>query len=79
MNRWSARQRTERTSWLDSKWSPVTRISDEDYGRMLEERILGFEADIALLDDRIKEIRETQPSLPTSHPNTTSASANGKS
>ncbi|KAL2271514.1 hypothetical protein VTJ83DRAFT_885 [Remersonia thermophila] len=43
-----------------SRWSPITRLSDEDYAGILEERILQLEADIALVDDRIKEIRESE-------------------
>jgi len=43
-----------------SKWSPVTWLSDQDYEKILEERILRIEADIALIDDRIKELRESE-------------------
>jgi hypothetical protein len=41
-----------------SKWSPISQLSDEDYEKILEERLLRVEADIALVEDRIKEIRE---------------------
>ncbi|KAK4123564.1 hypothetical protein N657DRAFT_645147 [Parathielavia appendiculata] len=43
-----------------SKWSPITPLSDEDYEKILEEKLLRVEADIALVDDRIKEIRESK-------------------
>jgi hypothetical protein len=43
-----------------SKWSPISPLSDEDYEKILEERLLRVEADIALVDDRIKEIREAE-------------------
>ncbi|KAL1838042.1 hypothetical protein VTJ49DRAFT_3115 [Mycothermus thermophilus] len=43
-----------------SRWSPITRLSDEDYAAILEERILQLEADIAIVDDRIKEIRKSE-------------------
>lgn len=43
-----------------SKWSPITPLSDEDYEKILEERLLRVEADIAIVDDHIKELRESE-------------------
>lgn len=43
-----------------SRWSPVTKLSDEDYVKILEERLLRIEAEIALIDDHIKELRESK-------------------
>lgn len=48
---------TSKTSWLDSKWSPITRLSDEDYEKTLQEKLLRIEADIALIDDDIQALR----------------------
>ncbi|KAK4106343.1 hypothetical protein N658DRAFT_512207 [Parathielavia hyrcaniae] len=45
---------------LWSKWSPITPLSDKDYEKILEEKLLRVEADIALIDDRIKEIHESE-------------------
>lgn len=41
-----------------SSWSPITALSDQDYVNLLEEKLLRVEADIALIDDRIRELRE---------------------
>ncbi|KAL2017875.1 hypothetical protein VTK56DRAFT_1579 [Thermocarpiscus australiensis] len=43
-----------------SKWSPVTRLSDQDYEKILEEKLLRVEADIAVVDDHIRELRESE-------------------
>ena len=43
-----------------SRWSPLTRLSDQDYEKILEERLLRVEADIAIVDDHIKELRESE-------------------
>lgn len=48
------------TSWLDSKWSPVTRLSDEDYEKALQGKLLRIEADIALIDDDIQALRSPE-------------------
>ena len=58
MNRRSASVQNEgKKSWLDAKWSPLTRISDEDFEKRLEEQILKLDAEIAIIDEGIAEIR----------------------
>lgn len=47
----------EKGGWLDSRWSPVKALSDEEYGRILEERLLKLEAEIALVDESIEGVR----------------------
>ncbi|KAK4241876.1 hypothetical protein C8A03DRAFT_29905 [Achaetomium macrosporum] len=42
-----------------SKWNPITKLSDQDYEKILEEQLLRVEADIAITDDRIKELVES--------------------
>jgi hypothetical protein len=42
--------------WLNSKWSPVKALSDEEYGRILEERLLRVNAEIAILDESIAAV-----------------------
>ncbi|KKA27417.1 hypothetical protein TD95_002029 [Thielaviopsis punctulata] len=42
---------------LSHKWSPFRRISDAEYIEIMEEKILKAEAQIALIDDRISELR----------------------
>ncbi|KAF2851554.1 hypothetical protein T440DRAFT_394520 [Plenodomus tracheiphilus IPT5] len=41
-----------------SKWSPMTVLSDEEYERLMQEKMLYFEAQIAVIDDRIAEFRK---------------------
>lgn len=43
----------------DHKWSPVTRLSNEDYAKILDNKKLKLDVDIALIDDRIAKLRET--------------------
>jgi hypothetical protein len=43
-----------------SRWSPLKRLSDQDYEKILEERLLGVEADIAMVDDHIRELLESE-------------------
>ncbi|KAK0630564.1 hypothetical protein B0T17DRAFT_490455 [Bombardia bombarda] len=55
--------------FLHSKWSPVTALSDEDYEKMLQEKLLRVEADLAIVEDHIRDLhaaesaaKERQPS-----------------
>lgn len=58
VNKWSASEASSgKTSWLDRKWSPVTRLSDEEYEHMLEEKILGLDADLAIVDENLMALR----------------------
>jgi hypothetical protein len=45
------------------KWAPFSVLTDEQYEKMLHERILDVEAQIALIDDRIEEFRKLQRQL----------------
>ncbi|KAK7402598.1 hypothetical protein QQX98_011639 [Neonectria punicea] len=47
----------ENDSWFRSKWSPLKKLTDEEYIDLMSEKILRVEADIALVDDRIAELR----------------------
>lgn len=49
--------KSTRTSFLSSKYSPVTPLSDPEYERFLEEKLLKVEAEISILDDNIKALR----------------------
>ena len=46
-----------KTSWLDSKWSPLKRLSDKEYEARLEEQILRIDADIAIIDENIQSLK----------------------
>lgn len=44
------------------KWVPLKSLSNEEYERMLNEKLLSTEAEIAIIDERIAELRSSQPS-----------------
>jgi hypothetical protein len=46
-----------RSRWLDSKWSPVRVLSDDEYEGMLQEKLLRLKAEIALIDENIVELQ----------------------
>ena len=45
------------TKYLASRWSPVTPLTDRQYEKMLEEKLLKVDAEIAIIDENIQEIR----------------------
>ena len=47
-------------SYLESEWSPVIPLSDEQYKELLEEKVLKVEAEIALVDENIAAARARQ-------------------
>ncbi|KAK3302284.1 uncharacterized protein B0T15DRAFT_299655 [Chaetomium strumarium] len=59
-NWWAARAPTNSHGGFWSKYNPITRLSDQDYEKILEEQLLRVEADIAITDDRIKELVESE-------------------
>ena len=40
-----------------SKWSPVKRLTEEEHKKVLEKKLLAVDADIALLDEEIENLR----------------------
>ena len=42
------------------KWSPMKKLSDEEYGNLLKERLLRIEADIALVDEELEKVRSEE-------------------
>lgn len=52
-----------KASWLDSKWSPMQRLSDKDYMNKIEEKILRLDAEIAIIDDNIASLKSSQSSV----------------
>ncbi|POR33113.1 Uncharacterized protein TPAR_06692 [Tolypocladium paradoxum] len=62
-NRFEAREprvKDDKDSQFWSKWSPLKKLTDEEYVDMMGEKILKVEADIALIDDRIAELRAAE-------------------
>lgn len=44
-------------SVAEMKWSPLTVLSDEDYGNILKEKLLRVEAEIALVDEEVERLK----------------------
>ncbi|TGJ84420.1 hypothetical protein E0Z10_g4360 [Xylaria hypoxylon] len=51
-----------KTSWLDSKWSPMQPLSDQDYIDKVEEKILRLDAEIAIIDENIASLKASSQS-----------------
>ncbi|KAK7742022.1 hypothetical protein SLS53_004608 [Cytospora paraplurivora] len=58
-NRWSSSESpsVEKTSWVNSRWSPMTKLPDEQYETLLEDRILKLDADIAVINENIAALK----------------------
>ncbi|TGO26248.1 hypothetical protein BPAE_0063g00170 [Botrytis paeoniae] len=46
--------------WMNSKWVPWKKLSDDEYEGMLKERLLKVDAEIAILDESLQALREQQ-------------------
>lgn len=44
----------------DSKWVPLKSLSDDEYKGILGEKLLGIEAEIALIDEKIEELEKAK-------------------
>lgn len=49
------RDENETNAWV--KWRPLKKLSDEEYVELLEEKKLKVDVDLALIEDRIVELR----------------------
>ncbi|KAG5971321.1 hypothetical protein E4U55_001269, partial [Claviceps digitariae] len=64
VNRWSSRPEAgqakgDGTSWI-WKIIPLTKLTDEEYIDIMKEKVLKVEVEIALIDDRIAELRAAE-------------------
>lgn len=60
VNYWSSfpeKEKGEDDSFLRSKWSPLKKLSDKEYVDMMEEKMLKLDVEIALIDDRIADLK----------------------
>lgn len=48
----------------ESKWIPLKSLSDEDYRGVLNEKVLGIEAEISIIDERIHELEKAKAEKP---------------
>lgn len=61
--KFEGRETKEKTSILASKWSPLKKLTDQEYEKLLEEKILKLDAEIAIIDDNIAALKASeQPS-----------------
>ncbi|KAG7121147.1 hypothetical protein HYQ44_004027 [Verticillium longisporum] len=44
-------------SILQSKWSPLKKLTDDEYRHLMDEKLLRIDTEIALIDDKIAELR----------------------
>lgn len=44
----------------DSKWTPIRNLSNEQYKDMLQDKLMGVDVEISLIDDKLKELRESE-------------------
>jgi len=54
---------SEKLTWMNSKWSPVKVLSDTEYEKMLQEKLLRVNVEIALIDDSIKDLRAQEQEI----------------
>ncbi|KAK0646545.1 hypothetical protein B0T16DRAFT_458452 [Cercophora newfieldiana] len=57
---WKPSSESTTEGFLKSKWSPVTFLPDEEYQKILKEKLLRVEVEIAIVDDNIKELRTAE-------------------
>ncbi|GAB7339118.1 hypothetical protein MBLNU457_5792t1 [Dothideomycetes sp. NU457] len=64
-----------------SKWTPVAVLSDGEYAEMLREKLLKVDVEVALIDDRIGELRkraeENRVAAATTAASTSTSTQNG--
>lgn len=58
-----SRPQKDGDNWLTTL-SPLKKLTDQEYLDMMDEKILRVEADIALIDDRITELRKQEQPPP---------------
>ncbi|KAK1996568.1 hypothetical protein LX36DRAFT_580138 [Colletotrichum falcatum] len=54
----------KKKSIFDSSWSPLKKLSDDEYRDMIDEKMLKIDAEIALIDDKIAELRAAKKANP---------------
>ncbi|KAI8298183.1 hypothetical protein K4K61_011915 [Colletotrichum sp. SAR11_59] len=63
----------EKKSFFESSWSPLKKLSDDEYRDMLDEKMLKIDAEIALIDDKIADLRAAKAAEPPSKPSSPKA------
>lgn len=60
--KFQGREPKERTSIFSSKWSPLKKLSDQEYEKLLEEKILKLDAEIAIINENIAALKDSDQS-----------------
>ncbi|KAI4603425.1 hypothetical protein KJ359_003235 [Pestalotiopsis sp. 9143b] len=60
--KFEGRETKEKTSILASKWSPLKKLTDQEYEKLLEEKILKLDAELAIIDDNIAALKASEQS-----------------
>ncbi|KAF6832212.1 hypothetical protein CPLU01_06311 [Colletotrichum plurivorum] len=50
----------EKKSIFESSWSPLKKLTDDEYRDMIDEKMLKIDVEIALVDDKIAELRASK-------------------
>lgn len=50
----------QKTDWLASRWSPLKAMSDEEYAKFIEDKILKLEVEIAIVDEKIAAVQTSR-------------------
>lgn len=59
-----AKEKEGMLKWIaKQKWSPFSILTDAEYEKILREKILTLDVEIALIDDRIAALREKTKEL----------------
>lgn len=64
--------------WLGAKWSPMTKLADQEYENILEEKLLRLDVEIALLDENIAALRAEKEDQAKASAKATSQTPPGK-
>lgn len=60
MDQSSQDENAEKHPWLNSKFSPMKVLTDQEYNVMLQEKLLNVNAQIALIDESIEALRKQE-------------------
>ncbi|KAK9425423.1 hypothetical protein SUNI508_13031 [Seiridium unicorne] len=60
--KFQSREAKEKTSIFASKWSPLKKLSDQEYEKLLEEKILKLDAEIAIINDNLAALKASTQS-----------------
>ncbi|CAK7210604.1 hypothetical protein SCUCBS95973_000845 [Sporothrix curviconia] len=56
----SAADAKAKSSWLDSKWSPVTPMTDAQYAAFIDDKVLKLDVEVAMIDDKLAALRASK-------------------